>query len=236
MKIPPEAKCVFKGIIFDVYQWEQKMFDGSTATFEMLKRPNTLQVIAADENYIYLGQEEQPGKGPFFSLFGGRQEPGEDPLAGAKRELLEESGLAADDWELLKQVNLPFVQHVNGDGTFKTEVKDFAGMEVKPRSDDDKVRLGTDIEVIRYLQEHGTFFSKENITHSYPHCWRCDTPLLNYATSSWFVKIEEQKKRILDNARSINWSPAHIKKGRWGKTALSLKVSSKTTLLSKAPT
>ncbi|KKW41700.1 MAG: NUDIX hydrolase [Candidatus Magasanikbacteria bacterium GW2011_GWA2_56_11] len=101
MKIPPEAKCVFKGIIFDVYQWEQKMFDGSTATFEMLKRPNTLQVIAADENYIYLGQEEQPGKGPFFSLFGGRQEPGEDPLAGAKRELLEESGLAADDWELL---------------------------------------------------------------------------------------------------------------------------------------
>ncbi len=129
----------------------------------------------------------------------------------------EAPAFGADDWELLKQVNLPFVQHVNGDGTFKTEVKDFAGMEVKPRSDDDKVRLGTDIEVIRYLQEHGTFFSKENITHSYPHCWRCDTPLLNYATSSWFVKIEEQKKRILDNARSINWSPAHIKKGRWGK-------------------
>ncbi len=129
----------------------------------------------------------------------------------------EAPAFGADDWELLKQVHLPFVQHVNKDGTFKTEVKDFAGMEVNPRSDDEKVRLGTDIAIIRYLQEHGTFFSKENITHSYPHCWRCDTPLLNYATSSWFVKIEEQKKRIIDRASSINWSPAHIKNGRWGK-------------------
>lgn len=129
----------------------------------------------------------------------------------------EAPAFGADDWELLKKVNLPFVQHVAADGTMKPEVKDFAGLEVKPRSDDDRVRLGTDIAVLKYLQEHGTFFSKENITHSYPHCWRCDTPLLNYATSSWFVKIEEQKKNILKNARPINWSPEHIKGGRWGK-------------------
>ena len=129
----------------------------------------------------------------------------------------EAPAFGADDWELLKQANLPFVQHVAPDGTLKPEVKDFAGVEVKPRSDDDRVRLGTDIAVLKYLQENGTFFSKENITHSYPHCWRCDTPLLNYATSSWFVKIEEQKKNILKNARPINWSPEHIKEGRWGK-------------------
>jgi len=129
----------------------------------------------------------------------------------------EAPAFGADDWTLSKRYNLPFVQHVNMDGTMKPEVKDFAGMEVKPKSDDDKVRLGTDIAVLKYLQDHGTFFAKENITHSYPHCWRCDTPLLNYATSSWFVRIETQKAALLNNARSINWSPAHIKEGRWGK-------------------
>ncbi len=129
----------------------------------------------------------------------------------------EAPAFGADDWELLKQVNLPFVQHVNFDGTMKPEVTDFAGMEVKPRSDDDKVRLSTDIAVLKYLQDHGTFFSKENIVHSYPHCWRCDTPLLNYATSSWFVSVTKIKDNLLDNAKKVNWSPEHIKEGRFGK-------------------
>ncbi len=129
----------------------------------------------------------------------------------------EAPAFGADDWELAKKVNLPFVQHVNMDGTMKPEVRDFAGMEVKPRSDDDKIRLGTDIAVLKYLQEHGMLFSKENITHSYPHCWRCDTPLLNYATSSWFVSVTKLKENLLQNAKDINWSPEHIKEGRWGK-------------------
>ena len=129
----------------------------------------------------------------------------------------EAPAFGADDWELLKKVNLPFVQHVNMDGTYKPEVKDFAGMEVKPRSDDDKVRLGTDIAVLKYLQEHNLFFSKENIVHSYPHCWRCDTPLLNYATSSWFVSVTKIKENLLKNAEAVNWSPEHIKEGRFGK-------------------
>ncbi|MDB5244645.1 MAG: Isoleucyl-tRNA synthetase, isoleucyl-tRNA synthetase [Parcubacteria group bacterium] len=129
----------------------------------------------------------------------------------------EAPAFGAEDWELLKQVNLPFVQHVNYDGTMKSEVRDFAGMEVKPKSDDDSVRLGTDISVLKYLQDHGAFFSKENITHAYPHCWRCDTPLLNYATSSWFVSVTKIKADLLKNAKEISWSPAHIKEGRFGK-------------------
>jgi len=129
----------------------------------------------------------------------------------------EAPAFGADDWELSQRVHLPFVQHVHMDGTMKSEVMAFAGMEVKPRSDDDSVRLGTDIAVLKYLQEHGALFSKENITHSYPHCWRCDTPLLNYATSSWFVSVTKLKGNLLKNAKSINWSPAHIKEGRWGK-------------------
>ena len=128
----------------------------------------------------------------------------------------EAPAFGADDWELSKKVNLPFVQHVTMDGTMKPEVTAFAGMEVKPRSDDDAVRLGTDIAVLKYLQEHGALFAKENITHAYPHCWRCDTPLLNYATSSWFVAVTKIKGDLLKNAKNISWSPAHIKEGRWG--------------------
>lgn len=102
MKIPNNAKRVFKGIIFDVYHWEQKMFDGSTATFEMLKRPNTIEIIATQGDKIFLSHQSQPNKPDFYSLFGGRGEENEEPLVTAKRELLEESGLESDDWELLK--------------------------------------------------------------------------------------------------------------------------------------
>ncbi len=122
-----------------------------------------------------------------------------------------------DDMALGKEKQLPFVQHVSYDGTMKPEVTDFAGLEVKPRSDDDRERLSTDIAIIKYLQEHGAFFAKENLTHSYPLCWRCDTPLLNYATTSWFVAVTKIKDKLLENAKSISWTPEHMKEGRFGK-------------------
>ena len=121
------------------------------------------------------------------------------------------------DMELAKKLKLPFIQHVAMDGTMKPEVKDFAGLYVKPKSDDDKERLSTDILVLKYLQEHGTFFAKENITHSYPHCWRCDWPLLNYAASSWFVDVVKLKPRLIEENNEINWVPENIKTGRFGK-------------------
>lgn len=102
MKIPSNAKKVFGGIIFDVYQWEQEMFDGSKETFEMLKRPNTIEVIATEGDKILLSKQSQPNKSDFYSLFGGRAEEGEEPIITAKRELLEESGLTSESWELLK--------------------------------------------------------------------------------------------------------------------------------------
>lgn len=128
----------------------------------------------------------------------------------------EAPAFGADDWELGKKVGLPFVQHVGMDGRFKPEVLAFAGLEVKPKSDDDKVRLGTDIVVLKYLKENNLLFDKENLVHSYPHCWRCDTPLLNYATSSWFVKVTAVKDEALKQAEQVNWSPEHIKEGRFG--------------------
>ncbi len=119
----------------------------------------------------------------------------------------------SDDMALGKKENLPFVQHVRMDGIIRPEVKELAGLSVKPIDD----IQSTDVAVIKYLAEKGLLFSKEKYEHSYPHCWRCDTPLINYATSSWFVKIEDQKSALLKNAAPINWSPAHIKEGRWGK-------------------
>jgi len=78
------------------------MYDGSTETFEMLGRCNTVQIIATDGEKIFLASEEQPGIKRECTLFGGRIDEGEEPLACAKRELMEEAGMESDDWELLK--------------------------------------------------------------------------------------------------------------------------------------
>lgn len=104
--IPPSAKMVFKGVIFEVWQWQQAMFDGTTATFERLRRPDTAQIIAVVDDKILVQTEEQPDATvPFTSIPGGRIDEGEEPLAGAKRELLEETGYASDDWTLWKEVD-----------------------------------------------------------------------------------------------------------------------------------
>jgi isoleucyl-tRNA synthetase len=118
-----------------------------------------------------------------------------------------------DDMNLGKENNLPFIQHVNRDGTFKSEVTDFAGMKVKPIDDHQK----TDIEIIKHLAKQGVLFSKTKIIHSYPHCWRCSTPLLNYATTSWFIKVTTMKERLVELNKTISWTPEDMGEGRFGK-------------------
>jgi isoleucyl-tRNA synthetase len=118
-----------------------------------------------------------------------------------------------DDLNLGQANDLPFVQHVDESGKFKDEVVDWAGEFVKDKDD----HQATDIKIIKYLAGKGLLFSKKKYEHSYPHCWRCDTPLLNYATSSWFVKVTEIKDKMLKNNSKINWQPEHVKEGRFGK-------------------
>jgi isoleucyl-tRNA synthetase len=120
-----------------------------------------------------------------------------------------------DDMNLGKEEQLPFIQHVGMDGRIKEEVAGFGGMMVKPKSDSERERLGTDIAVISYLQENGLFFSKENMVHSYPHCWRCDYPLLNYAASSWFVNVANLKEKAVEANKEINWVPDAVGHGRF---------------------
>lgn len=121
----------------------------------------------------------------------------------------------ADDMALGKKENLPFVHHVKMDGTFAPETGEFAGLDLKPRAKDrpEEIREA-DLTIVRALGDK--VFSTEKYAHSYPHCWRCDTALLNYATSSWFVAVEKLKPTLLETAKKINWSPAHIKEGRFG--------------------
>lgn len=101
-KIPSHANKVFQGILFSVYQWEQELFDGSTATFEALERDPMADVIpVTPEGNILILEERQPGTDWFPSVPGGHIEKDEDPLLGSQRELLEETGYASDDWEQL---------------------------------------------------------------------------------------------------------------------------------------
>ncbi len=99
--IPENAKKVFEGVLFDVYQWEQEMFDDTKETFEKLKRPDTVVVFPVlPDGRIILTQQEQPAKEPFVGTTGGRVDKGEEILDAAKRELLEESGYEAEEFIL----------------------------------------------------------------------------------------------------------------------------------------
>lgn len=107
MDIPKQAKKVFGGIIYDVYHWEQEMFDGTFETFEMLRRGPTADVIAWVGDTIIILEQEQPNKPLYPGLPGGRMEPLEEPLEAAKRELLEETGYASEDFTFVGEYNPP---------------------------------------------------------------------------------------------------------------------------------
>ena len=99
--LPENAKLVFKGVIFEIWQWEQVMFDGSIEVFEKAWRVPTVDVLAIVDGKVVLEEQDQPDKKNFFSLPGGRADQSDDPLVEAKRELFEETGYQAKNWEEL---------------------------------------------------------------------------------------------------------------------------------------
>ncbi len=111
-----------------------------------------------------------------------------------------------DDANVGRKYNLPFVKLVDDRGNMHELTRELAGTFVK---DADKI-------IIKMLKENGLLFKELPFEHNYPFCWRCDTPLLYYARSSWFIKMTAVKDRLIAANDSINWMPETIKKGRMG--------------------
>lgn len=109
-----------------------------------------------------------------------------------------------DDYNVGLKYNLPVINPVSETGKYtEGPWKDTSVFEV-------------DIEIIKYLKENGKLFKKEKIVHNYPHCWRCDTPLLYYAKPSYYLKVTAFKDKIIENNKTVNWHPSFVGEKRFG--------------------
>ncbi len=130
-------------------------------------------------------------------------------------------GFGEDDLELGKKEGVEPIMHVQMDGRFIPEVEQSLveeGYDVKDwpvKKKDDNMHV--DIEIIKWLAHKGKLFAKKKIKHNYPLCWRTDCALINYATTSWFVKVEDIRDTLVRTNKEIRWVPEHIKEGRFGK-------------------
>ena len=112
-----------------------------------------------------------------------------------------------DDNLVANKNNLPLINLVDGEGKFLDCVEPWKGLFVKK----------ADAKIIEHMKETGKLYKSQKFTHSYPHCWRCDTPLLYYPKDSWFVRMTSLRDKLLKNNDNINWLPDNIRTGRFGK-------------------
>ena len=112
-----------------------------------------------------------------------------------------------DDFNVAKKHDLPIVRNIDALGNYNQDVPMWAGRNLFDAQKD----------IIKELDKNGALFKRELITHSYPFCWRCDTPLIYMALDSWFLKVSEIKGKMLENNKQINWIPEHLKEGRFAK-------------------
>ena len=111
-----------------------------------------------------------------------------------------------DDYQLGLKYDLPVLQPVDKSGRFTPEITPWAGLFVKE----------ADKSIIRELKERGVLYRSEPVTHSYPHCWRCKSPLLYYARKSWYIKTTAIKDKLIANNKKIAWYPKEVGEGRFG--------------------
>ena len=153
---------------------------------------------------------------PIFRFADGRVD-----LSKARRVLLDEyvsdeSGtgivhqapaFGEDDLRICQREGIPVFDPVDTEGNFCTYMDFIAGMNIKE----------ADKTIIRELKEQGSLFRQDTIQHSYPFCWRTDTPLIYKAISTWFVNVEAIKDRMVSHNQTVHWVPTHIRDGRFGK-------------------
>jgi len=164
--------------------------------------------------FDYYAKEEFENKGNAWKVYAGDFVSTEDGTGIVHIA----PAFGEDDLNLALKNNIPIIHHVTESGQFKKEVKDFAGLFVKPKDNkEEKIdHTDSDVQIIKYLAREGVLFAKEKIIHSYPHCWRCDTPLLNYAHDSWFVRVTDFKDKLVAENKKIKWIPESIGQYRFG--------------------
>ncbi|CAL7960555.1 Isoleucine--tRNA ligase [Alphaproteobacteria bacterium] len=116
-------------------------------------------------------------------------------------------GFGEDDQRLCDKYEIELVCPVDSQGKFTQEIKNYSGRQVFEVNDD----------IIKYLKQYGYWLRTEQYTHSYPHCWRTDTPLIYKAVPSWYIKVTAVKNEMIAHNQKINWIPEHIKNGLFGK-------------------
>ena len=111
-----------------------------------------------------------------------------------------------DDFDLGRKYDLPVIQPVDGAGKFTAEITTWKGVFVKE----------ADKDIIRELKERNMLYKRKQVTHSYPFCWRCDSPLIYYARTSWYIKTSDYKEQMIENNKSIKWYPPFVGEKRFG--------------------
>lgn len=184
-------------------------------------------VLAADKVAEYFGEDAEilrrlAGKDlvgqrykPVFPFFADLAEKGCFQVLAADFVSTEEGtgivhiapGFGEEDHQLGQAAGLPTVCPVDEEGRFTSEVSNWAGRPVKD----------ADHDIIEELKEQGALFRRSTVRHSYPHCWRCDTPLIYRAIDTWFIRVEEIKPQLIACNQKVHWVPAHLKEGRFGK-------------------
>ncbi|MEI6971452.1 MAG: isoleucine--tRNA ligase, partial [bacterium] len=175
------------------------------------KKPEDCQVLAEVPGSELVGMEYEP----LFPYFADKAASGAFKVHAAEFVSTEDGtgvvhaapGFGEDDWQLGREKGIPAVCPVDAECRFTADVPDYAGRSVKE----------TDQDIIRRLKKEGVLVHQSSITHSYPHCWRCDTPLIYRAVSTWFVRVEQIRDRIVAANSGTRWVPEHLRDGRFGK-------------------
>ncbi len=113
-----------------------------------------------------------------------------------------------DDYRACRANGIVFVNFVDYTGCYTADVAEYEGRFVKDEE--------LNVDLVKDLSRRGLVYDKHKHEHSYPHCWRCDTPLIYYAIDSWFIRTTEVKEQLIANSKSVNWIPEHVREGRMG--------------------
>lgn len=237
-KILPKAKKPIAMIPWTTTPWtlpaNLAIYVGPNIVYALIEEENEYHVIAEQAIPLYYKKEEAPNivkrlkgsefKGleydPIFPYHPKAEYQKNHP--NAYRILVEEIVKADEgtgvvhsavsygdetDFEIATRNNLPFIHHVLMDGTFAPYIKEFSGLYWKDAED----------KVAEVLKKRNWVIRYQKYKHSYPHCWRCESPLIYYTRKAWFVNVEKIKSKMLKNNQKIHWVPSHIKEGRFGK-------------------